>query len=70
MKPNYFNSVGSLESHAQNFPCNSFAINPQPRTCGCGTVRIAYEITDKEDNDILEILVVCPHCTNQTKNNQ
>jgi len=70
MKPMYFNSVGTLENHAQNFPYNSFAINPQPRACKCGTVRIAYEVTDREDNDILEILVVCPICASNSSNNK
>lgn len=70
MRAKYFNSVGSLESHAQNFPYSSFAINTQPRACGCGTIRIAYEVTDREDNDILDILVVCPICANKSNDNQ
>ena len=67
MKAKYFNSVGSIESHVQIFPHHTFIILPQPRACECGTVRIAYEVTDRQDNDILEILVVCPHCANNPK---
>lgn len=70
MKAKYFNSVGSIESHVQNFSHSAFTIVPQPRACECGTVRIAYEVTDRQDNDILEILVVCPHCANNPQNCQ
>jgi len=68
MKAKYFNSAGSIESHVQEFPHHVFTIVPQPRACGCGTVRIAYEVTDRQDNDIIEILVVCPVCANNPKN--
>ena len=68
MKEKYFNSVGSIESHVQIFPHHTFIIIPQPRACECGTVRIAYEVTDRQDNDIIEILVVCPLCVNNPKN--
>ncbi|MDR1582257.1 MAG: hypothetical protein LBS55_03200 [Prevotellaceae bacterium] len=70
MKANYFSSVDALSNHVQNIPADCFAIQPQPRACGCGTVRIAYEVTDRQDNDIMEILVVCPLCAKKSVNNQ
>lgn len=70
MKPMYFNSVGSMSNHAQNYPVDSFTIQSQPRQCGCGQIRIGYEVTDKQDNDIMDILILCPLCANQPKNKQ
>lgn len=68
MKPKYFNSLGSLNEYANNYPRNSFTVEHNPRKCGCDSVRCSFDIADKEDNDILEILVICPICANNPKN--
>ena len=66
MKPKYFNSLGSLNNYADNFSINSFSFEHNPRKCQCDSVRCGFEVTDREDNEILEILVICPICA---KNN-
>lgn len=70
MKPKYFNSIGALNNYADSFPTSSFTFEPNPRKCGCNSVRVSYEVTDKQDNDILAILILCPACANNPKNCQ
>ena len=70
MKPKYFNSLGSLNEYANNYPSNSFSFEYNSRRCECDSVRCSFDVTDKEDNDILEILVICPLCANNPKNRQ
>jgi hypothetical protein len=70
MNPKYFNSLGSLNEYANNYPNNSFSFEHNPRKWGCDSVRCSFDIADKEDNDILEILVICPICANNPKKQQ
>jgi len=70
MKPNYFNSEGSLNSHVRNYPLECFHIEQLPRKCTCGKIRVSYEVIDKQDNDIIEVIVLCPRCAQLTKNKQ
>lgn len=70
MTKRYFNSVSAVSNYASNFPADSFTIEPTPAVCECKGFRCAFEITDKQDNDILEILVICPVCANLPKNKQ
>ena len=70
MKPKYFNSLGALNNYADNFPANSFTFEHNPRKCRCDSMRCSYEVTDKQDSDIIEILVICPLCANLPKNRQ
>lgn len=70
MKAKYFNSLGTLSDYAHTYPASSFKFEPNPCKCACNGVRVAYEITDKQDNDIIEILVICPACANNPKNRQ
>lgn len=70
MKPKYFNSLGALSSYADTYPASSFTYEHNPRKCECDSVRCAYEVTDKQDRDIIEILVLCPLCAGKPKNNQ
>lgn len=63
MKPKYFNSLDSLNEYTNNYPNNSFHLSP-PRKCEYNSVRCSFDVTDKEDNDILKILVICPICAN------
>ncbi|MGC3978440.1 MAG: hypothetical protein QM751_09575 [Paludibacteraceae bacterium] len=72
MKPKYFNSLGSLNEYANSFPNSSFSFVHNPRKCDCesNSVRCSFDVTDKEDNDILEILVICPICANNLQKQQ
>lgn len=68
MKPKYFHSLGSLNEYANGYPSHSFTVEHNPRKCGCDSIRCSFDIADREDNDILEILVICPICANNPKN--
>ena len=62
MKVNYFTSAGLLNSHVRNYPSDCFHIEQQSHQCTCGKIRDSYEVIDRQDNDILERLVLCPRC--------
>jgi hypothetical protein len=70
MTAKYFNSVGAVSDYAEIYPANNFNVVHNPQTCQCNGVRCSFDVTDKEDNDILEILVICPLCANNPKNRQ
>lgn len=70
MTPKYFNSIDTLSTYAGNYPANSFKCEPIPQKCACNGVRVAFEVTDRQDNDIIEILILCPACADKPKNRQ
>lgn len=70
MTKRYFNSVDAVSVYASNFPANSFRIEPTPAICECKGFRCAFEIADRQDNDIIETLVICPVCANSHKTRQ
>lgn len=70
MTTKYFNSVDAVSDYTVIYPANNFSIVHNPQTCGCNGVRIGYDVTDRQDSEILETLVVCPICANFPKNRQ
>ena len=56
-----------MSSHVGNYPVECFHIEQLSRKCTCGKTRESYEVIDRQDNDILEILILCPHCAQLTK---
>lgn len=70
MTSKYFNSLGALSDYANTFPASSFSFEPTPAVCECKSIRCAFEVAAREDNDIIETLVICPVCANLPKNRQ
>lgn len=64
----YFNSVDAVSDYAQMYPASLFRVEPNPQRCLCNGVRCGYEVSDKQDCEILETLVVCPVCANRIIN--
>ncbi len=70
MKAKYFNSVDAVRNYAECYPASNFRVEHSPQTCQCNGVRIGYDVTDRQDSEILETLIVCPACANSPKNRQ
>ncbi len=64
----YFNSVDAVSDYAQIYPANLFRVENNPQTCQCNGVRCGWQVSDKQDSEILETLVVCPVCAKQSNN--
>lgn len=66
METKYFNSVDAVRDYAQQmYPENYFRVEYVPKKCRCNGVRCGYEVSDRQDREILEILVVCPVCAKE-----
>lgn len=70
MTAKYFNLVDAVSDYAVIYPANNFSIVYNPKTCGCNGVRCGYEVSDRQDSEVIEVLVVCPICANLPKNRQ
>ena len=66
----YFNSVDAVRNYAECYPASNFRVEHSLQTCQCNGVRIGYDVTDRQDSEILETLVVCPACANNPKKQQ
>lgn len=70
MTTKYFNSVDAVRNYAECYPASNFRVEHNPQTCGCNGIRCGYEVSDRQDSEVIEVLVVCPICANHPKNRQ
>lgn len=66
MTAKYFNSVDAVSDYAAIYPANIFNVVNNPQTCGCNGVRLGYDVSDRQDSEVIERLIVCPVCAKQT----
>ena len=51
----YFNSIDALSNYAQHYPAMGFTVENKPCNCHCKNgVRLAFEVTDKQDSEVIE----------------
>lgn len=64
----YYSNSKGMEVTADFYPSNSFSIEYHDAKCNCGTKTTGITVTDREDRDIIEKMILCDICTSKQKN--
>lgn len=70
MTQTYFSTMDTLRLHAENYLAECFRFQNEHFVCECSIIRECYEVTDRQDGEIIETLIICPRCAGKPKNNQ